>query len=502
VSAYSYPAAGPYPAAPSAPLTDPTAVMGRRSVAWIVDLLLYLLLMSFFSPTPLSPFAKYEEVPDGFDDPCSVIEQDNDVYQCIEIGDRVYYTEAAASAAGFAVALVWFFGIYGVLQGLKGVTPGKALLGVRTVDEQGGTPGIGKALGRSVLWIVDGIPYCFPLVAVITGFSTKGHRRVGDMAAKTFVVGKDDAGGPVVIPGLTTGYPGYGPPGYGPPGGPGQPPWGPPPGGPGGPAAQSPWGAPAPAPGPGAWGQPTPTPGAAGSPYDQRPAPPSGWTAPGADTGPTAPTPPGGQPPGTGPGATWAGPAAAGAAAAAAGATGPPTEPETSSDFAPPPTDEPRFGGPAGEAPTATPLGPASPGEPTTTPAGPSPTSPTGEAPTATPLGPASTVEPSTTPAGPSDDETTATPLGPATSGPTATPDIGDEPTATPLGPATTGEPTTTPAGPATGDQTPSPQPAAQQASSGYEPQWDAARNTYIVWEPHRRQWLGWDDAAKQWRPL
>ena len=43
---------------------------------------------------------------------------------------------------------------------------------------------------------------------------------------------------------------------------------------------------------------------------------------------------------------------------------------------------------------------------------------------------------------------------------------------------------------------------AQQQASSGYEPQWDAARNTYIVWEPNRRQWLGWDDSAKEWRPL
>jgi Na+-translocating ferredoxin:NAD+ oxidoreductase RnfG subunit len=496
VSAYSYPAAGPYPAAPSASLSDPTSVMGRRSVAWIVDLLLYLLLMSFFSPTPLSPFAKYEEVPEGFDDPCSVIEEDNDVYQCIQIGDRVYYTEAAASAVGFAVALAWFFGVYGVLQGVKGVTPGKALLGVRVVDEQGRTPGIGKALGRSVLWIVDGIPYCFPLVAVITGFSTKGHRRVGDMAAKTFVVGKDDAGRPVVIAGLTTAYPGYGPPGYGPPGGPGQPPWGPPPGGPGGPGAQPPWGAPAPAPGPGAWGQPTPTPGApAGSPYDQRPAPPSGgWAAPGADTGPTSPTPSGEQTPGAGPGATWAGPAAAGAAAAASG------EPETSSAFAPPRIDETRPDAPAGEASTATPLGPAS--TPSTS----------GDEPPATPLGPASTASPAETSAtGPTDDEPSATPLGPATTGePTATPagpsptgPRDDEPTATPLGPATTGEPTATPAGPATGDQTtPSPQPAAQQASTGYEPQWDAARNTYIVWEPNRRQWLGWDDAAKQWRPL
>jgi hypothetical protein len=37
---------------------------------------------------------------------------------------------------------------------------------------------------------------------------------------------------------------------------------------------------------------------------------------------------------------------------------------------------------------------------------------------------------------------------------------------------------------------------------SGYNPQWDAARNTYIVWEPNQGRWLGWDDTAKEWRPL
>jgi hypothetical protein len=442
-------------------MSDPTAVMGRRSVAWIVDLLLYLLLMSFFSATPLSPFAKYEEVPEGFDDPCSVIQEDDDVYQCFRIGDRVYYTETGASVLGFAVALAWFFGIYGVLQGVKGVTPGKALLGVRTVNEHGQVPGIGKSLARSVLWIVDGIPYCFPLVAVVTGFSTKGHRRVGDMAAKTFVIGKDDVGRPVVVPGLTTGYPGgYGPPGYGPPGGPGQPPWGPPPGGPGAPAGQPPWGAPTPAPGPGVWGQPAPTPGAppSGSPYDQRPAPPSGgWAAPGADA---APTPSGEQPPAAGtPGTPWAGPTAD------AGPT------------------------PSGERPPAA----GTPGT-TGTPAG------GGDEPTAIPLGPSPADTGATPPSG--DDEPTATPLGPSPSG--VGPSTGDQ--TTPFGESP---------GPSTGDRpagsaqptderpgAEEPQPATRQASTGYEPQWDAARNTYIVWEPNRRQWLGWDDAAKQWRPL
>jgi hypothetical protein len=47
------------------------------------------------------------------------------------------------------------------------------------------------------------------------------------------------------------------------------------------------------------------------------------------------------------------------------------------------------------------------------------------------------------------------------------------------------------------------PTPVAEQpAPATYNPQWDAARGTYIVWEPGRGKWLGWDDSAKEWRPL
>ena len=54
---------------------------------------------------------------------------------------------------------------------------------------------------RTVLWVVDAPPYCVPLVGFITGVTTVGHRRVGDMVAKTYVVGRRDAGEPVVVPG-------------------------------------------------------------------------------------------------------------------------------------------------------------------------------------------------------------------------------------------------------------------------------------------------------------
>ena len=129
------------------------------------------------------------------------------------------------------------------------------------MKEDGSVVGIPKAFIRWVLLLVDGQPCGIPLVGFITALTTQGHRRVGDMAAKTFVVRSSAVGSPIVVPGMTA----------------------PPP-----PAGA--WGAPAAAPAegwgtsspPGGWG--TLVPGAAPAP----PADPSaaGWAAP---TEPAAP---------------------------------------------------------------------------------------------------------------------------------------------------------------------------------------------------------------------
>ena len=56
--------------------------------------------------------------------------------------------------------------------------------------------------GRSSRWVlfaVDG-PLSFFLCGIITSSVSRGHRRLGDMAASTYVVGRDDAGRDVVFP--------------------------------------------------------------------------------------------------------------------------------------------------------------------------------------------------------------------------------------------------------------------------------------------------------------
>jgi len=423
VTAYPFPAASPAP--PTATTADPTAVVGRRIGGFVIDLLLYILVMAFVGPTPLSPLAEYYQGTEALSDPCEdVRELEDDVASCVEIGDRTYFTTNGDVAVQI-VTWVAFVGLYAALQGATGRTPGKAVFGLKVVNEQGRNPGFGRGLVRTLLWIVDGQPCGIPLVGFITGLTTKGHRRVGDMAAKTFVVGKAHSG-PVVVPGLTTAATSP----YGAPGAPG-----------------APWGAPQPAAsGPPTWGGPA------------RPQAPWGGPPSGGFPPPGAAGPPTGAPP-----------------------TGPPS---------PAPSGAPA---PSGHV--------ARPAPPTARPAAP----PSGETPAATPPdGPSSSAPPAATPSGETAAPPAATPSGETPAGQAPS---GGAPS--PAAPGASPGETTPPAGAATpGPQqgpwapTPAPAPAAQPAPPSYNPQWDAARGTYIVWEPQRGQWLGWDEAAKQWRPL
>jgi uncharacterized RDD family membrane protein YckC len=85
------------------------------------------------------------------------------------------------------LALVWW-------QGRTGASPGKQLVGLRTVDATGQPCGTGKAALRWLSWIVDGFPYCLPVVAFIMVFTNPDQRRVGDKVAGTWVVDQRQTG--------------------------------------------------------------------------------------------------------------------------------------------------------------------------------------------------------------------------------------------------------------------------------------------------------------------
>lgn len=230
---------------------DPTAVFGRRVLAAIIDaaLIFVPVIMLFTAEFEYLNEADLNVTGEAFCD--ARLEDDNGF--CLDFTDvdnRVYFSDGVS---GSATALYWgaTFGLYVILQGFTGWTLGKLITGVRTVGEDGRPPGFVKAMVRWLLWIVDAFPYFLPLVGFILGLTTVGHRRLGDMAAKTFVVQASAVGSPIVVPGLTA------PPSMGPTDG-----WGAPPPGAGG--AATGWGQ-AVDPSSAGWNAPTAPPAAAPS---------------------------------------------------------------------------------------------------------------------------------------------------------------------------------------------------------------------------------------------
>ncbi|MFN3216750.1 MAG: RDD family protein [Acidimicrobiales bacterium] len=183
---------------------DPTAVMGRRIGAYLIDAVIAWAVMAavFWSVSNTVP-----------NSPLISCTDDDAPTLCFELGDTIRFAEGGdANMVTVSGLVVWaIFGI--VIQGLTGGTPGKLMVGLRVIrQDDGRLAGIGRCAARTVLWLVDAFPYILPLVGLITGLATKGHRRVGDMAAGTLVVRADAVGTPPIVPGLTAPAAGWSPP--------------------------------------------------------------------------------------------------------------------------------------------------------------------------------------------------------------------------------------------------------------------------------------------------
>jgi uncharacterized RDD family membrane protein YckC len=91
--------------------------------------------------------------------------------------------------AGFGLALAWSFAVFAAFavgEGLWGLTPGKWLLGIRVVGTDLRPCGIGRALVRNLLKLVDGF-FNF-LIGILMVAFTRDWQRLGDLAARTIVV--------------------------------------------------------------------------------------------------------------------------------------------------------------------------------------------------------------------------------------------------------------------------------------------------------------------------
>jgi uncharacterized RDD family membrane protein YckC len=172
---------------------DPRRVLGRRVGAYAIDALVgfaisLILFFALAERTPKPPLL------DG-DLACDIIESSESASLCFAGGDTLFYATDAQAALIFLIPVGYWFLLNGIVQGLTGATIGKAILGLRVVDEQGAICGIPKALGRTIVGIVDSLPTAMG-VGFLIAVNRSDRRRLGDMAARTNVVRRFDVGSP------------------------------------------------------------------------------------------------------------------------------------------------------------------------------------------------------------------------------------------------------------------------------------------------------------------
>jgi uncharacterized RDD family membrane protein YckC len=97
---------------------------------------------------------------------------------------------ASLGTLGTLVYAILAFAYFTLLEGYLGQTLGKMLLGIKVVREDNGeVPGLGAAAIRTVLRIIDALPFAY-LVGFISILISSKNQRLGDMAANTLVVRK------------------------------------------------------------------------------------------------------------------------------------------------------------------------------------------------------------------------------------------------------------------------------------------------------------------------
>src|SRR5262245_64496107 len=105
-------------------------------------------------------------------------------------GDRYSTTENGTHTVGVTAGGWWpllvILAYYVGSEALTGKTVGKRAVGLRVVDVSGDAIGLGQALVRNVLRVVDA--FLFYLVAAISVWSSSERQRIGDRAANTDVV--------------------------------------------------------------------------------------------------------------------------------------------------------------------------------------------------------------------------------------------------------------------------------------------------------------------------
>lgn len=91
----------------------------------------------------------------------------------------------------------WYMVLFEVLN--QGRSPGKQLLGLRVVHDDGTPVGWGASLTRNLLRFVDMLPLSYS-VGLVCCLCNRTFKRLGDLAAGTLVVYKETASKPPELP--------------------------------------------------------------------------------------------------------------------------------------------------------------------------------------------------------------------------------------------------------------------------------------------------------------
>jgi len=177
---------------------DPTAVVGRRFAAYVIDGL--LVLIGFFAVLSRMHYQHRTGAPG---DACAILRAQSSLIAgaakhpvCIHIASHAWLWKRGDFLIAVSVAaLIGILNLV-VLQAVTGASVGKYALGLQVVDEQGRPAGFGRTIVRSLLLVIDAGIFVVGLVAVLT---TRFHRRIGDFAAGTYVVANSSAGSTIGV---------------------------------------------------------------------------------------------------------------------------------------------------------------------------------------------------------------------------------------------------------------------------------------------------------------
>ena len=198
-------------------LTDPTKIMGSRIVAYIIDLIVaWLVIVIVFL---LFGASRIESVEAGSassaatlcrevngnlaTEPDGTVQLEGDDQACFVWGSSARVVSAddlqTIQAQAYGAAIVFGLINYVILSAIAGGTIGKLIFGLRVVTARGVRAGLGRNLVRWLFLLLDAA--CCFLPGLISSFNSKGHRRIGDMVAGTYVVHRSAEGRLLHIPG-------------------------------------------------------------------------------------------------------------------------------------------------------------------------------------------------------------------------------------------------------------------------------------------------------------